>query len=101
MSWSKASRDAAYWRNAYETLVKQTGRDLNDGLGTDPRVTYGANNVRRIIYRGWIILSPTWEFCHRDWGGGLDARCGKANSLDSAKAAVDRIIGVRESDAAP
>ncbi len=33
------SRDgtAAYWRNAYEALVKQTGRDLNDGLGVDPR----------------------------------------------------------------
>lgn len=30
-------RDAAYWRNAYETLVKQTGRDLNDGYGLDPR----------------------------------------------------------------
>lgn len=30
-------QDAAYWRNAYETLVKQTGRDLNDGLGLDPR----------------------------------------------------------------
>lgn len=29
--------DAVYWRNAYETLVKQTGRDLNDGLGIDPR----------------------------------------------------------------
>ncbi len=32
-----AVRDAAYWRNAYEELVKQTGRDLNDGLGLDPR----------------------------------------------------------------
>lgn len=30
---------AAYWRNAYEELVKQTGRDLNDGLGRDPRST--------------------------------------------------------------
>lgn len=29
--------DATYWRNAYESLVKQTGRDLNDGLGFDPR----------------------------------------------------------------
>lgn len=28
-----------YWRNAYEELVKQTGRDLNDGYGVDPRVT--------------------------------------------------------------
>lgn len=28
---------AAYWRNAYETLVAQTGRDLNDGYGIDPR----------------------------------------------------------------
>ena len=27
----------AYWRRAYETLVKETGRDLNDGLGRDPR----------------------------------------------------------------
>ncbi len=33
----RQARDAAYWRNAYETLVKQTGRDLNDGLGLDPR----------------------------------------------------------------
>lgn len=31
------SRD--YWRNAYEELVKQTGRDLNDGFGIDPRKT--------------------------------------------------------------
>lgn len=31
------SQDALYWRNAYEELVKQTGRDLNDGLGRDPR----------------------------------------------------------------
>ncbi len=30
-------RDNAYWRKAYETLVAQTGRDLNDGLGIDPR----------------------------------------------------------------
>jgi len=28
---------AKYWRKAYETLVAQTGRDLNDGLGIDPR----------------------------------------------------------------
>lgn len=27
---------AAYWRNAYEELVRQTGRDLNDGYGVDP-----------------------------------------------------------------
>lgn len=33
----KDRRDAAYWRAAYELLVKQTGRDLNDGLGVDPR----------------------------------------------------------------
>jgi hypothetical protein len=32
-----AARDANYWRNAYEELVRQTGRDLNDGLGVDPR----------------------------------------------------------------
>lgn len=35
--WSRESYDAAYWRNAYETLVEQTGRDLNDGFGIDPR----------------------------------------------------------------
>lgn len=29
--------NVAYWRKAYETLVAQTGRDLNDGLGIDPR----------------------------------------------------------------
>lgn len=29
--------DTAYWRMAYEQLVEQTGRDLNDGLGPDPR----------------------------------------------------------------
>lgn len=29
--------DAVYWRKSYEDLVKQTGRDLNDGLGLDPR----------------------------------------------------------------
>ena len=28
---------ALYWRKAYEELVRQTGRDLNDGLGVDPR----------------------------------------------------------------
>ncbi len=33
----KSRNDAHYWRNAYETLVKETGRDLNDGLGLDPR----------------------------------------------------------------
>jgi hypothetical protein len=33
----KHQADAAYWRNAYETLVKQSGRDLNDGLGRDER----------------------------------------------------------------
>lgn len=32
-----AARDVNYWRSAYEELVKQTGRDLNDGLGLDPR----------------------------------------------------------------
>ena len=26
-----------YWKNAYELLVKQTGRDVNDGYGLDPR----------------------------------------------------------------
>lgn len=26
-------RDGAYWRSAYEELVRQTGRDLNDGYG--------------------------------------------------------------------
>jgi hypothetical protein len=29
--------DAQYWRRAYEDLVHQTGRDLNDGFGVDPR----------------------------------------------------------------
>ena len=29
--------NAGYWRGAYETLVRKTGRDLNDGLGLDPR----------------------------------------------------------------
>jgi hypothetical protein len=33
----KHRADAAYWRNAYETLVKQSGRDVNDGLGRDNR----------------------------------------------------------------
>jgi hypothetical protein len=33
----RCGRDAAYWRKAYEDLVDQTGRDLNDGLGRDPR----------------------------------------------------------------
>lgn len=27
------ARDARYWRAAYEDLVRQTGRDLNDGHG--------------------------------------------------------------------
>lgn len=35
---SDSRQDASYWRTAYETLVKQTGRDLNDGLGIDPRI---------------------------------------------------------------
>ena len=34
----RQARDAGYWRRSYEELVKQTGRDLNDGLGLDPRV---------------------------------------------------------------
>lgn len=38
MSLSRDLRYAAqYWREAYELLVNQTGRDLNDGLGLDPR----------------------------------------------------------------
>lgn len=31
------SADGRYWKGAYENLVAQTGRDLNDGLGKDPR----------------------------------------------------------------
>lgn len=34
------TNSALYWRNAYEELVRQTGRDLNDGLGPDPRKTH-------------------------------------------------------------
>ena len=41
-----ATRNAAYWRNAYETLVKQTGRDLNDGLGRDPRMPLSEKESR-------------------------------------------------------
>ncbi len=33
----KHKADAAYWRKAYETLVDQSGRDVNDGLGFDAR----------------------------------------------------------------
>lgn len=33
-------RDVTYWRAAYEELVRQTGRDLNDGFGVDPRRTH-------------------------------------------------------------
>lgn len=29
--------EALYWREAYETLVRQTGRDINDGFGIDSR----------------------------------------------------------------
>lgn len=36
---------ALYWRDAYEKLVQQTGRDLNDGLGRDPR-TLAASNIK-------------------------------------------------------
>lgn len=32
-----SQNSASYWREAYETLVSQTGRNLNDGLGVDPR----------------------------------------------------------------
>lgn len=35
---SQTSGELQHWRKAYEDLVKQTGRDLNDGLGLDPRV---------------------------------------------------------------
>lgn len=35
-----AKSDAMYWRTAYEELVRQTGRDLNDGFGVDPRRTH-------------------------------------------------------------
>lgn len=37
MTQNQSARDADYWRKAYEDLVDQTGRDLNDGLGVDPR----------------------------------------------------------------
>lgn len=30
---SNAKSDVRYWRSAYEELVRQTGRDLNDGYG--------------------------------------------------------------------
>jgi hypothetical protein len=33
----KLKRDVLYWRRSYEELVEQTGRDLNDGYGRDPR----------------------------------------------------------------
>ncbi len=33
----KFENAALYWRKAYETLVAQTGRDINDGYGIDPR----------------------------------------------------------------
>jgi hypothetical protein len=38
---------AAYWKRAYEMLVEQTGRDLNDGLGHDPRKTQPKANRSR------------------------------------------------------
>lgn len=31
--WFKSEGRGDYWRNAYEELVRQTGRDLNDGYG--------------------------------------------------------------------
>jgi hypothetical protein len=34
---TRLRQDRDYWRNAYETLLAQTGRDLNDGYGRDPR----------------------------------------------------------------
>jgi hypothetical protein len=34
---AKELEGSGYWRRAYENLVAQTGRDLNDGLGLDPR----------------------------------------------------------------
>ena len=37
----KLKNDVRYWRQAYEVLVAQTGRDLNDGLGRDPRSMKG------------------------------------------------------------
>jgi hypothetical protein len=51
---------ARYWRNAYETLVTQTGRDLNDGLGHDPRLLVrvaAAYEPIRLGPPGW----PHWE----------------------------------------
>lgn len=50
---AEAKASAIYWRNAYETLVKQTGRDLNDGLGLDPRRV-----VRPTAQAGWQDGSP-------------------------------------------
>lgn len=41
MNWCRLfhreDSDARDWRRAYELLVEQTGRDLNDGYGVDPR----------------------------------------------------------------
>lgn len=35
----EVTRDRDYWRSAYRTLRESTGRDINDGLGLDPRRT--------------------------------------------------------------
>lgn len=41
----KERRDSRYWRRAYTDLVKQTGRDPNDGLGPDPRKTWATERI--------------------------------------------------------
>lgn len=41
-----AEAEGRYWRKAYETLVEQTGRDLNDGYGIDPRKPKGPDHDR-------------------------------------------------------
>lgn len=70
--------DAAYWRKAYEDLVDQTGRDLNDGLGIDPRrADRPATSGRSALSRSpapSVVLDAAAEHLRETYGApyGLD-----------------------------
>lgn len=63
---TRENASALYWRNAYEELVSQTGRDLNDGYGIDPRKASPAPTSRSPV--GDV---EAWRPTHIHADGGL------------------------------
>jgi len=77
----KLSRDRAYWRKSYEDLVLQTGRDLNDGLGPDPRKTWAVERWHGPAAGRDDIVEAALEAFFPDRGDGHLAWTGNAGSL--------------------